>query len=78
MSLNPWLPVPMTPTVMRLLGATLPERPSAGPGSSVGNAKPDRARPAALANEITARRLAKSWFHGLSSQERGAGATSQW
>ena len=40
MSLNPWLPVPMTPRVTRLLGATLPPRPGADAGTIAGNAKP--------------------------------------
>src|SRR3954454_5150874 len=40
MSLNPWLPVPMTPRVIRLLGATIRPRPSAEPGMTVGKANP--------------------------------------
>ena len=40
MSLKPWLPVPMIPSVIRLLGATAPESPSAEPGTIVGNANP--------------------------------------
>ena len=40
MSLNPWLPVPMIATAIRLLGATAPESPSAEPGTIVGKAKP--------------------------------------
>ena len=38
MSLKPWLPVPITPRLMRLLGATVPESPSARPRIRVGNA----------------------------------------
>ena len=40
MSLKPWLPVPITARVIRLLGAGRPDRPSALPGMIVGNANP--------------------------------------
>src|SRR5260370_28775209 len=39
MSLNHWLPVPSTGSVIRLVGATAPPSPSARPGTIVGNAK---------------------------------------
>ena len=40
MSLIPWLPVPITATVTRLLGATRPPSPSAPAGTIMGNARP--------------------------------------
>ena len=55
MSLKPWLPVPITPRVIRLLGAGRPERPSALPGMIVGNARPAALATAGLTEERAAR-----------------------
>ena len=74
MSLKPWLPVPMTPRVIRLLGATLPDNPSADPGTIVGNAKPTADRPAVLRKKSRrewATRAQRRWIHGMSSQWEG-------
>ncbi len=57
MSLNPWLPVPMIPMAIRLLGATAPESPSAEPGTIVGNAKPAAEAWSGSLEEITAGRV---------------------
>src|SRR4051812_7577332 len=40
MSLNPWLPVPITARVIRSLAATAPPSPRAEAGTIVGNATP--------------------------------------
>ena len=73
MSLKPWLPVPMMPRVIRLLGATVPERPSAEPGMIVG-----KANPAAEARKVVRKKprrdqregLPREYFKGVMAMDR--------
>ena len=75
MSLNPWLPVPMTPRVIRSLGATVRPRPSAEPGMIVGKANPAAAAWAVLRRKV--RRDGEGWslgrIHRRGSRRRRGG-----
>src|SRR4051794_9488501 len=75
MSLNPWFPVPITPSVTRLLGATLPLKPSAESGTITG-----KARPAANARPVMWRKSRRECRSGTDGcwLMRGAHTVVDW
>ena len=77
MSLKPWLPVPITPSVTRLLGATLPPKPKrrAGDDRGKGQAGGDPARAVMSRNHggNVGRGLDGCWLMRGRSRSRGLG-----